>query len=171
MKLQLIQKKIFDLRGQKIMLDFDLAELYNVGTKVLNQAVKRNAERFPERFMFRISMKEWMTIRSQIVTASFQRKRNTSLTPFAFTEHGVTMLASVLKSKKAIHMNIAIIEAFIALKEFALNYKELSDQIKKLEKKHNRKFADIFQVINYLLHKDKNETEQRQRRFIGYKST
>ncbi len=168
MRLQIIQRKIFEIRGQKVMLDFDLAELYEVETKVLNQAVKRNVERFPERFMFRLTASEWRNMRSQIVTASLQSKRNIAVTPFAFTEHGVTMLASVLRSKKAIKMNIAIVEAFIALKEFALNYKEFSDTLKKLESKYNKQFKDIYEAINYLLNKDKQETTQKERKRIGF---
>ena len=169
MQLQVIQKKIFEIRGHKVMLDFDLAELYEVGTKVLNQAVKRNVERFPERFMFRITVKEWGFIRSQIVTASNQSKRNIAITPFVFTEHGVTMLASVLRSKKAIQTNIAIVEAFIALKEFALNYKELADKIAKLEKKHSKHFKDIYEALNLLLSEKESQTEWSERKQIGYK--
>ena len=128
MELKVIQKKIYEIRGQKVMLDFDLAELYEVATKVLNQSVKRNAERFPGDFMFRLTAKEWQSMRSQFVTASAngvdsqkskimrsqiatasQNKRNAGVTPFAFTEHGVLMLSSVLSSHRAIHVNIKII--------------------------------------------------------------
>ncbi len=127
MQVAVIHNKIYEIRGHKIMLDFDLALLYEVETKVLNQAVKRNKERFPKDFMFRLTIEEWQEMRSQFVTAS-PDKRNTTATPFAFTEHGVTMLASVLRSEKAIKMNIAIVRAFIALRQFAINYKELADQ-------------------------------------------
>lgn len=99
MQLTTIQNKIYEVRGLSVMLDFDLAELYEVETKRLNEAVKRNIERLPERFMFRLTKTEWEVMRSQIATASDQSKRNISTTPFAFTEHGVTMLASVLRSK------------------------------------------------------------------------
>ena len=143
MQLTTIQNKIYEVRGLSVMLDFDLAELYEVETKRLNEAVKRNIERFPERFMFRLTKTEWEVMRSQIATASDQSKRNISTTPFAFTEHGVTMLASVLRSKKAIQTNIAIVEAFISLKEFVLNYKELSDKLKELESRYD-KFLRIF---------------------------
>lgn len=170
MQLQVIQTKIYEVRGQKVMLDYDLAELYEVETKRLNEAVKRNTERFPERFMFRLTVKEWESMRSQFATASTQTKRNVKVTPFAFTEHGVTMLASVLKSKKAIQMNIAIVEAFIALKEFALNYKELGEKLKELEGKYNKQFKDVYEAINYLLKKDKQETNQKERKKIGYKT-
>ena len=168
MELQVIQNKIYEIRGRKVMLDFDLAELYEVETKRINEAVRRNVERFPERFMFRLTQEEWDCMRSQIATASFQKKRNIGVTPFAFTEHGVTMLSSVLKSKKAVQMNIAIVEVFIALKEFALNYHELSYKLKQLEEGYDQQFANITEVINYLLQKDKIEVEQRQRRRIGF---
>ena len=100
MKLQLIQKKIFEIREQKVMLDFDLAELYEVETRALNQAVKRNIDIFPSDFMFQLTKKEWKTMSSQIVMTS-PLKRPKSALPLAFTEHGVTMLSNVLKSKKA----------------------------------------------------------------------
>jgi hypothetical protein len=170
MQLQQIESKIYEVRGQNVMLDFDLAELYEVETKRLNEAVKRNMERFLERFMFRLSEDEWATMRSQIATASDQSKRNVGTTPFAFTEHGVTMLASVLRSKKAIKMNIAIVEAFIALKEFALNYKELSNRLKELESTYNKQFNDVYGAIEFLLKKDKQETEQKERKRIGFRT-
>jgi phage regulator Rha-like protein len=168
MELIPIENKIYELRGQKIIFDFHLAELYEVETKRINEAVRRNIERFPERFMFRLTQKEWETMRSQIATASNQRKRNIGVTPFAFTEHGVTMLASVLKSKRAIQMNIAIVEAFIALKEFALNYHELSYKLKQIEEKYDQQFSNITEAITYLLQKDTIQVEQQQRRRIGF---
>ena len=113
MEITIIQQKIHEIRGQKVILDFDLAVLYEVQTKALNQAVRRNAGRFPPDFMFQLTMIEWEALmRSQSVTAS-QNKRNVGLTPYAFTEHGVTMLASILKSEKAVQMNISIVRAFI----------------------------------------------------------
>lgn len=119
MSLQEIQNKMFDVRGQRVMLDFDLAELYEVETKRINEQVKRNKERFPEDFMFRITIKEWQTIRSQFATASenegirsqfvaaSQNKKRTDVTPYAFTEHGATMLAVILRSKKAIYVSLS----------------------------------------------------------------
>jgi phage regulator Rha-like protein len=169
MQLQVIQKKIYEIRGQKVMLDFDLAELYEVETKRLNEAVRRNMERFPERFMFRLSVKEWQNMRTQIATASNQQKRNIAVTPYAFTEHGVTMLASVLRSKKAIQMNIAVVEAFIALKEFALTYKELAEKITQLERRHNKQFADINEALKLLLQEKENADDWKGRKSIGYK--
>jgi len=170
MQIEIIQSRIYEIRRQKIMLDFDLAELYEVGTKVLNQAVKRNPERFPTRFMFRLTDTEWENMRSQIVTASDQTKRNIGTTPFAFTEHGVTMLASVLHSEKAIRMNIAIVEAFIALKEFTITYKDLAEKLNELESKYDKRFNDVYDAINFLLQKDNQETIQKQRKRIGYKT-
>lgn len=98
--MQQIEGKIYEVRGQNVMLDFDLAELYEVETKVMNQAVKRNSERFPERFMFRLTQEEWETMRSQIATASEQGKRNVGITPFAFTEHGVTCLPAFSEARR-----------------------------------------------------------------------
>lgn len=169
MQLITIQNKIYEIRGQSVMLDFDLAELYEVETKRLNESVKRNIERFPERFMFRLTKTEWETMRSQISTASDQSKRNRNTTPFAFTEHGVTMLSSVLRSKKAIQTNIAIVDAFIALKEFALNYKELTEKLTQLEAKYDKNFKDVYQAINYLIEKENQSAQQKERKKIGYK--
>lgn len=167
MQLQTIQNKIYEVREQKVMLDFDLAELYEVETRVLNQAVKRNIDIFPDDFMFQLSKKEWESMLSQIVM-TYPIKRPKTALPLAFTEHGVTMLANVLKSKKARQTSISIVRAFIALKQFALNYKEISDKLKELENKYNKQFKDVYEAINYLLQKDKQETEQRERKPIGF---
>ena len=147
MSLQIIHNKIFEIRGQKVMLDFDLAQLYEVKTRRLNEQVKRNIDKFPEDFMFRLTVNEREIIRSQIATSSDNEINNSSqiimsskkhrgkvYTPYAFTEHGVTMLASVLKSKKAIDMNIAIVRAFIAIRHFANSHKDLFEQINDLRK-------------------------------------
>ena len=168
MDLQKIQTKIYEVRGFKVMLDFDLAELYEVETRVLNQAIKRNIDIFPDDFMFQLSKKEWNNMSSQIVMTSPSKRPKTAL-PLVFTEHGVTMLANVLKSKKARQTSISVVRAFIALKQFALNYKEISDKLKKLETKYNRQFKDVYEAINYLLNKDKLEIEQKERKKIGYK--
>ena len=164
-----IQNKIYELRGQKIMLDFDLAELYEVETRVLNQAVKRNIDIFPDDFMFQLTTKEWDSMLSQIVM-TYPIKRPKTALPLAFTEHGVTMLANVLKSKKARQTSITVVRAFIALKQFALNYKEITKALKELENKYNKQFKDVYEAINYLLQKDKQDTEQTERKRIGYKS-
>ena len=121
MQLQVIQTKIYEVRGQKVMLDYDIAELYEVETRILNQAVKRNIDIFPQDFMFQITSKEWQDMSSQIVMTSVNKRPKTAL-PLVFTEHGVTMLANILKSKKARQTSIAIVRAFIALKQFAFRH-------------------------------------------------
>jgi hypothetical protein len=171
MELSIIQQKIYEIRGQKVMLDFDLAILYEVQTKALNQAVRRNMGRFPDDFMFRLTAMEWEFMRSQFVTAS-QNKRNTGITPYAFTEHGVTMLASILKSEKAVKMNISIVRAFITLRQFALNYKELADQIQEIRATvddHTDQLTKIYGAIESLLAEKENEKHWDDRERIGFK--
>ena len=168
MEIDIIQSKIYEVREQKVMLDFDLAELYEVETRVLNQAVKRNIDIFPEDFMFQLSKIEWESMSSQIVM-TYPIKRPKAALPLAFTEHGVTMLANVLKSKKARQTSIAVVRAFIALKRFASNYKELSEKLHELESLYNKQFKDVYEAINYLLQKDNKETVQKQRNRIGFK--
>lgn len=168
MKLDLIQNKIFEIRGQKVMLDFDLAEMYEVETRVLNQAIKRNIESFPKDFMFQLSAKEWETMSSQIVM-TYPVKRPKTALPYVFTEHGVTMLASVLKSKKARQMNIAIVRAFIALKQFALTNKELAEKLARMERKYNMKFKDIYEALNYLMNEKQKQIDFEKRERIGFK--
>ena len=182
MELQLIQSKITEIRGYKVMLDRDLAVLYGVETKVLNQAVKRNIARFEgEDFMFQLTKKEidnylrsqFVTLndetsRSQFVTLNKGRGSNIKYAPFAFTELGVAMLSSVLNSDTAIEANRNIMRAFVMVRQFALNYKELADKLQEMEEKYNRQFANVNEAINYLLQKDKIEIEQKNRRRIGY---
>src|SRR4051812_47515408 len=139
MNIQPIQNKIYEIRSLKVMLDFDLADLYEVETKVLNQAVKRNIQRFPEDFMFRLTQQEWSLMRSQIVTAS-QNKRNIAVTPLAFTEQGLAMLSGVLNSDKAISVNIAIMRAFVHIRRYASDHKELMEELRKLETKYDKEF-------------------------------
>ena len=128
----IVQNLIYEIRGQKVMLDFDLAKLYQVETKVLNQAVKRNAERFPADFMFRLTTEEVLNMRSQFVTAS---KRNTSAPPFAFTEQGVAMLATVLKSPIAVAASISIMRAFVQVRQYLLTSASMSAELKELRAK------------------------------------
>ena len=170
MLLQSIRNRIYEVRGQRVMLDYDLAELYEVETRVLNQSVKRNINRFPYRFMFQLTNDEWQSMSSQFVM-TYPTKRPKSALPLAFTEHGVTMLASVLRSDKAIKMNIAIVDAFISLKEFATNYNEIANKLLELERKYDRSFKDIYEAINYLLNKDMLESEHKHRKRIGFKSS
>ncbi len=172
MELTLTQQKIHEIRGQKVMLDFDLAELYEVETRVLNQAVKRNIDRFPEDFMFQLNQDEYDSLRSQFVILKKNgsgRGRHSKYLPFAFTEHGVAMLASILRSKKAINVNIAIVRAFIVLRQFALNFKELADKIAELEAKYDHQFDDVYEALQLLLSERKNKIEQAERKRIGYK--
>ena len=178
MQLQTIQKKIYEVRGQKVILDFDLAELYQVSTKVLNQAVKRNIKRFPSDFMFQLSISEWENLRlqietsnhnrSQIVTGS-QKHRAKGVTPYTFTEQGVSMLSSVLRSDKAINVNVSIMRAFVFIRQYAFTHKDLTKKLKELENRNNKQFKDIYEALNYLLKKDKQEIEQGQRKRIGFK--
>ena len=169
MKLQIIQNKIYEIRGQKVMLDFDLAELYETETRVLKQAVRRNLERFPSDFMFVLTRDEYNFLRSQIVTLESGRGKYSKFNPFAFTEQGVAMLSSVLNSSKAIQVNIAIVRAFVFVRQYALSHKDLTDKLKELENKYNKNFKDIYEALNYLLDKDKQEKEQNSRRRIGFR--
>ena len=174
MQLVAIQNKIYEVNGIKVMLDYDLAELYEVETRVLNQAIKRNIESFPDDFMFRLTKEEWKELSSsQIVMMSSQSvmtsKRPKTALPYVFTEHGVTMLASVLRSPKARKMNIAIVRAFVALRKALLNIESLQSQIKDLETKYDSQFDDIFDAIQFLMTENKEIATQNERVKIGYK--
>lgn len=166
MKTGVIHEKIVELRNEKVMLDFHLAILYEVETKVLNQAVKRNLSRFPSDFMFQLTQNEYNSLKSQNVTSNWGGTRKL---PFAFTEHGVTMLAGILRSEKAIKMNIAIVRAFIVLRHVAQQYKELSEKLARLENSNNKQFKDIYQALNYLVDKKQNEEDFNKRELIGFK--
>jgi hypothetical protein len=146
MEVQVIQTKIFKIRGQMVILDFDLAALYKVETKVLNQAVRRNIERFPEDFMFQLSRDEYTALRSQFVTLEKGRGKYSKYNPFAFTEHGVAMLSGILNSQKAIETNIAIMRAFVALRRYAMTFDELAAKIIS----HDKELADINEVLRWL---------------------
>ena len=165
-----IQTKIYEIRSQKVMLDFDLAELYEVETKVLNQAVKRNIDRFPSDFMLQITRDEYNSLRSQFVTLETGRGKYAKYLPYAFTEQGVSMLSSVLKSVKAIQVNIQIIRAFVFMRQFALSHKDLTSKLLELEDKNDQQFKDVYDAINFLLQQDNQATAQKQRKRIGYKS-
>ena len=151
------------------MLDMDLAKLYEVETKALKQAVRRNINRFPEDFMFQLTKEEWSILRSQIVTLEVGKGNHPKFLPFAFTEQGVAMLSAVLKSQRAINASIAIMRAFVMIRQWALTYQELSDILSDLEKLHNQKFNDIDQVLKYLLQKDHSNKQQANREQLGYK--
>jgi ORF6N domain len=192
MKAASIQNKIYEVRGEKVMLDFDLAKLYEVETRVLNQALNRNIESFPKDFMFRITKKEWKEMMSQIVISSetvlkeeinmisqsvisSQRKRKLSSPPYAFTEHGVTMLASILKSPKARKMNIAIVRAFITLKKFvnkSTNLLALVQELKDRVGEHDVQLSSIYDAIENLLEEKVEEKvkekDWNERKRIGF---
>ncbi len=173
MELQIIQQKIFEIRGQKVMFDFDLAALYEVETKRLKEAVKRNIDHFPDDFMFQLTKEEFFYLRSQFATSN---KGGNRYLPFAFTEHGITMLSSVLKSEKAVKMNIAIVRAFIALRKFAAQYGELIEQLQELKDRvgnHDAQLNQIYEAIENLL-EDKVEQQHekdtwKNREKIGFK--
>jgi hypothetical protein len=166
MEIEQIKKSILEIRGKKVMLDMDLAIIYEVETRVLKQAVRRNIDRFPDDFMFELTIEELKNLTSQFVTSSWGGQRHK---PFAFTEQGIAMLSSVLKSKKAIQMNITIMRAFVIMRQFTLTYQELSEKLLELEKLHNQKFDDIEQVLTYLIQKDTQQTQQITRKQVGYK--
>ncbi len=148
MDLQIIKERIHEIRGQKVMLDFDLAELYQVETRVLKQAVRRNNQRFPSDFMFEVSEDEIQILVSQSVIPS--KSYFGGARPFAFTEQGVAMLSSVLRSEKAIQINIAIMRAFVEFRRYALTYSELAQKIAELEIKFEKEFADVHEVLRRL---------------------
>lgn len=145
-QLELIQSKIYEIRGQKVMLDFDLATLYQVETRVLNQAVKRNIDRFPTDFMFQLSPNEWADISSQFVMTSRSKRPKTAL-PLAFTEHGVVMLSSVLRSDIAIQISVLVVRAFVAMRQLITSSSsnpvhELQKEVKELKEYIEEVFAD-----------------------------
>jgi phage regulator Rha-like protein len=198
-----IIRKIYTIRGQKVMLDFDLAALYKVETKALNQAVKRNIDKFPWDFMFRLTTKEWILMRSQIVTSSTedahlqlirnmksqsatslksnidpqivtvsQIKRKTTAIPYAFTEHGIAMLANILKSERAVKMSIAIVRAFISLKKAILQYTEITEQLQALKQhlgEHDHQLNQIYDAIENLLDEKAEIKTWENRERIGFK--
>ena len=176
MQLTIIQQKIYEIRGHKVKIDFDLAELYEVETRAMNQAVKRNFERFPKDFMFQLTASEWRRISSSqiVMMGELPKNRTGKYLPYAFTEHGVTMLASVLKSKRAVKMNIGIVRAFIALRQFAMQYKELAEQIAELRQKsgeHDGQLNQIYEAIEKLLSDDAAKKSWQNRPRIGFNSS
>lgn len=154
MELDVIQNKIFEIRGQRVMLDLHLAELYEVETKVLKQAVRRNINRFPDDFMFEITEKEFEFLRSQIVTSAWNTTR---YAPFAFTEQGVAMLSSVLRSDKAINVNIEIMRAFVTIRKLALSHADLLTRIDAIEEKYDEQFKEVFKALRYLIEPPQKE--------------
>jgi len=159
-----IQNRIYTIRGQKVMLDSDLANLYEVETKVLNQAVKRNIDKFPELFMFQLTNEEWENQRSQFVTFKNDTRK---YKPYAFTEHGVLMLANVLRSPKATTISIRIVETFIKLRDYALSHVGFNEQISELRQllmlhidKTDHRFAEHDAAIHQIIEVLNNLVEQ-----------
>jgi hypothetical protein len=167
MEIEIIKNSIHEIRGKKVILDFELAKLYEVETRVLKQAVRRNIDRFPSDFMFQLTEIEMHHLVSQNVIPTLNHFGGAK--PFAFTEQGVAMISSVLKSKKAIQMNISIMRAFVMMRQWALTHQELSKRLDALEQQYGKKFSDIEQVLNFLIQKDQKKTQQQQRDRIGFK--
>ena len=154
MDMGVLQKKIYMIRGHRVMLSHDLAELYQVTVKRLNEQVRRNASRFPEDFMFRLTQSEFDSLRSQIVTLKVRGSGGRRYPPYAFTEQGIAMLSSVLKSERAIQVNIAIMRAFVQMREVMQNKKELRRNFEQLERKvgeHDESIRAIFEAIRRLM--------------------
>jgi phage regulator Rha-like protein len=181
-----IQNRIYELREERVMLDFDLAALYEVETKVLNQAVKRNIKRFPTDFMFQLSGEEWNNLRSQIVTLNEDKDslRSQSVTlktgrgqhskylPYAFTEQGVAMLSGVLNSDKAINMNIAIMRAFVEIRKIFLKQSDLREQVKEIKERlgeHDVQLSQIYDAMENLLDEQSSQRRWEEREKIGFK--
>jgi hypothetical protein len=167
MELEQIKKSILEIRGIKVILDFELAKMYHVETKYLKRTVRNNLKRFPSDFMFELTFEEWNHLRCNFSTS--KNAGGIRYLPFAFTEQGVAMLSGLLNSDIAIEMNIAIMRAFVMMRQFALTYQELSEKLIELEKLHNQKFDDIEQVLTYLIQKDTQQTQQANRKQVGYK--
>lgn len=176
-----IESRIFVVRGQKVMLDADLAELYGVETKRLNEQVRRNSERFPEDFMFQLTPEEFANLKSQFVTSSLRSQFATSNNPvgkpegrggrryhpYAFTEHGAIMAASVLNSTRAIEISVHVVRAFVHLRELVSTHKELSQKLNQLERKvgaHDRAIAELINAIRQLM----SPAEAKKKRPIGF---
>jgi len=159
-----IHHKIYTLRGKQIMLDNDLAALYQVETKVFNQAVKRNSERFPDDFIFQLSEEEYESLRSQFVTLETGRGKHRKYMPYAFTENAVYMLSAVLKSSVAIGVSIEIMRTFTKLREFTLHYNALGKKLIELERKNDKKFKEVFQILDDLV----NDTKKTDEKVMGF---
>jgi hypothetical protein len=158
-----IINKIYVVRGQKIMLDRDLAELYKVETKQLKRQVRRNIDRFPSSFMFELTKEENEELRSQIGT--LKQGAHFKYPPFVFTEHGILMLSSVLNSDLAIKMSVQIIETFVQLRKLANNHEEIMNKIHQMESQNNKQFGEIYEALQRLMSKP----EEKPRKKIGYK--
>ena len=170
MDLQIIQNKIFEVRSCRVMLDYHLAELYQVETRALKQAVKRNIERFPGDFMFVLTQEEANLLLSIGVSQNvIPPAYNFGVAmPMAFTEQGVAMLSSVLRSKVAIEVNISIMRAFVLMRQMAIGYEELSRRIEELEVSTDAQFNELYQALTQLLSQSKQQKERRPVGFVTY---
>jgi hypothetical protein len=162
MEIQIIQQKIFEIRGYKVILDKDLAQMYEVSTSNLNKAVKRNLERFPEDFMFQLNSDEF----NLIFQNGISNWGGTRKPPYAFTEHGVAMLAGLLNSQKAIEINIQIVRAFVLMRQYALGYAELNQKLENFMIETNMQFNDVYQALTELI---SIKEEQTKRKPIGFR--
>lgn len=169
MQLSIIQNKIYEIRGHKVMLDRNLAEMYEVETRVLNQAVQRNIHRFPSDFMFQLTRKEFDFLISQNVISKNTGRGGIRKMPFAFSEQVVAMLSSILNSEKAIQVNIIIIRTFVLIRQHLLNYKDLQDKVKKPENKYNKDFSDVYLAWELLLNDKQQKVDFEKRERIGFK--
>jgi len=154
---EIIERKILLIRGDKVMLDADMAELYGVATKRLNEQIRRNSDRFPEDFAFQLNAEEWQSIkshddlnRSQIATGS-QKHRDPRFLPWVFTEHGAIMAATVLNSKQAVAMSVYVVRAFVKLREMLTTHKDLAKKLEEMEKKYDSQFKVVFDAIRQLM--------------------
>lgn len=190
--IQSIQNRIYEIRGERVMLDFDLAALYETETRIFNQAVKRNIKRFPKDFMFQLTRQEWTTLKSkaaildsqdtknqlntdmssQIVT-TLRTTRPSKAIPYAFTEQGVAMLSGILNSDRAINMNIAIMRAFVEVRKILLQQNDIKEQLKELKDRvsgHDMQLSQIYDALENLLDEKAAERKWENREIIGFKT-
>jgi hypothetical protein len=169
---EIIISKIYNIRGKQVMLSQDLAELYEVETRILNQQVKRNIGKFPERYMFQLTKDEYDRLRSQNVT--LKRGQHAKYLPYAFTEHGILMLASVLNSERADKVNMLIIDTFVKIRELMFMHKDVIHQLEQVQNKlteHDNQILVIFEYLKQLEAIKQQELEQKNRKRIGFKSS
>ena len=160
-----IQNKIYLIRGQKVMLDHDLAQLYEVSTKRFNEQVKRNLRRFPKEFMFQLTDEEYKNLRSQSATSSWGGRR---YLPYVFTDYGVAMLSSVLNSDRAVEVNIQIMRVFTKLRQMIESHKELREKIEAMEKTYDAQFKVVFEAIRRLMVKPTEPNDEYKRTKVGF---
>ena len=159
-----IKSRIYTIRNKEVMLDEDLAELYQVTSKRLNEQVKRNIERFPDDFMFQLSEKEYESLRSQFATLKNGRGQHRKFLPYVFTEQGLYMLSAVLKSSVAIEVSIEIMRTFTKMREFSMHYNSLSRQMINLERKNDKKFREVFKRLDEIV----EETQKTDEKVMGF---